>query len=103
MYDALTSSSTGSYHKRIWKGEIPEKIKIFLWLIANDAILTRDNLRKRKLQGDPRCVFCDFIETVSHLFFQCPVAKIIWVVVAKCFDASNVPINLEQCWLWCEK
>lgn len=75
----------------------------FLWLLANDAILTRDNLRKRKWQGDPSCVFCDSLETVSHLFFQCPVAKIIWVVVAKCFGASNVPINLEQCWLWCEQ
>jgi hypothetical protein len=32
VYDALTSSSTRSYHKRIWKGKIPEKIKIFLWL-----------------------------------------------------------------------
>ena len=69
VYDALTSSTTGVYHKRIWKGKIPEKIKIFLWLLANDAIFTRENLRKRKWQGDPSCVFCDSIGTVSHLFF----------------------------------
>jgi hypothetical protein len=103
VYDALTSPSTGRYHKHIWKGKIPEKIKIFLWLLTNDAILTRDNLRKKKWQGDPNCIFCDSLETVSHMFFQCPIAKIIWVVVAKCFGASNVPTNLEQCWLWCEQ
>lgn len=45
------------------------KIKIFLWLLANDAILTKENLRKRNWQGDPRCVFCDSIVTVFHLFF----------------------------------
>lgn len=32
VYDALSVSSQGIYHKNIWKGRIPEKIKIFLWL-----------------------------------------------------------------------
>jgi len=68
VYVALTSSSAGIYHKRIWKGKIPEKIKIFLWLMANDAILTKDNLSKTNWQGDPSCVFCDSVETISHLF-----------------------------------
>jgi hypothetical protein len=57
VYNALASSSNGIYYKKIWKGKIPEKIKIFLWLISNGAILTRDNLMKRKWQGDPSCVF----------------------------------------------
>lgn len=69
VYDALTSSSSGIYHKRIWKGKIPEKIKIFLWLLTNDVVLSRDNLRRRKWQGDPSCVFCNSVETASHLFF----------------------------------
>jgi hypothetical protein len=103
VYNALTKSCTGAYHKRIWKGKIPEKLKIFLWLMTNEAILTKDNLRKRNWQGDPSCVFCDCVETISYLFFQCPVARVIWLVVAKCFGASNIPMNLEQCWLWCEK
>jgi len=25
------------------------------------------------------------------------------MVVAKCFGAANVPANLDQCWLWCER
>ena len=59
VYNALTKSSSGTCHKKIWKGKIPEKIKIFLWLMSNDAILTKDNLNKRKCQGDPNCVLCD--------------------------------------------
>jgi hypothetical protein len=43
VYKALTSSDAGPYHKVIWKGKIPAKIKIFLWLIMNNAILTKDN------------------------------------------------------------
>ena len=55
------------------------------------------------MAGDPNCVFCDCVETTAHLFFQCPVAKVIWSIVAKCFGATNVPSNLEQCWQWCER
>ena len=102
VYSGLSKSETGIYHKRIWKGRIPAKIKIFLWLISNDAILTKENLKKRKWQGDPQCVFCDNLETTDHLFFQCPVAKVIWSIVAKCFGANNIPVNLQQCWRWCE-
>lgn len=103
LYNGLTKNESGNYHKRIWKGKIPEKIKIFLWLIANDAILTRENMKKRNWQGDPSCVFCECFETVNHLFFQCPVSKVIWMVVAKCFGATDIPMNLLQCWQWCEQ
>lgn len=71
--------------------------------MANDAVLTRENLRKRNWDGDPSCVFCDSVETIHHLFFQCPVSKIVWLIIAKCLGATNVPLNLDQCWLWCEQ
>jgi hypothetical protein len=75
----------GYITKKIWKGKIPAKIKIFMWLMTNEAILTKDNLIKRKWKGDPDCYFCSHPETISHPFFQCPVAKTIWAVVAKVF------------------
>lgn len=93
----------GTYHKNIWKGKIPAKIKIFLLLMTNDAILTKDNLLKRNWKGDPTCYFCNYTEDISHLFFQCCVAKTIWAVVAKCFGANTIPRNLNQCWQWCNK
>ena len=95
VYDGLTRNESGVYHKRIWKGKISAKIKIFLWLMSFDAVLTKDNLCKRKWQGDPTCVFYDCEETIPHLFFQCPIARVLWLIIAKCFGASNVPMNLQ--------
>jgi len=46
-YNALTCSEGGLNHSYIWKEKIPAKIKIFSWLVANNAILTRDNMVKR--------------------------------------------------------
>lgn len=84
-YNGLTRNESGIYHKRIWKGKIPPKIKLFMWLLTIDAILTKDNLINRKWNGDPSCMFCDSNRDSSHSFFQCPIARVIWSIVAKCF------------------
>jgi hypothetical protein len=68
MYNALTKSVSGPNHKRIWKGRVPPKIKIFMWLMSNDAILTKGNMIRRKWSGSPKCHFCDQDETINHLF-----------------------------------
>jgi hypothetical protein len=37
----------------IWKVKIPEKIRMFMWLLEQKVILTKDNMVKRKLIADP--------------------------------------------------
>jgi len=73
FYKTLTISDADPYHMKIWKRKIPAKIKIFLWLIMNNAILTKDNMIKRRWLEAPLA-----IETVPHLLFQCSIAKAVW-------------------------
>jgi hypothetical protein len=68
----------GKAHTRIWKAKIPYKIKIFLWLIENEAILTKDNMIKRKWVGDPSCQFYEGLEDISHLLVRCFTTKCVW-------------------------
>jgi hypothetical protein len=89
--------------RKIWKGNIPAKIKIFLWLVANNAILTKDNMIRRKWKGDPSYYFCEKEESVTHLLFQCSMAKAIWAIVAHCIGASNIPGSFNQSWTWYKK
>jgi hypothetical protein len=100
VYDYLTRESTRKSFKHIWKAKIPYKIKIFLWLVENNAILTKDNLIKRNWVGDPTCYFCQEPETNQHLFFQCSIAKIIWGIVVLCFGANNIPHDIQQYKTW---
>jgi hypothetical protein len=44
----MTRDDIGDSYTRIWKTKIPYKIKIFLWLVEKRAILTKDNLIRRK-------------------------------------------------------
>jgi hypothetical protein len=50
MYDHLCSSEINNPNKKILKAKIPLKVKIFMWLIQQEAILTKDNLAKKELQ-----------------------------------------------------
>jgi hypothetical protein len=58
----------------MWKIHVPSRLLVFLWLLANNKVLTRDNLAKRKQVDDKTCLFCDDLELVLHLFFECCVA-----------------------------
>jgi hypothetical protein len=66
------------YTPVMWKIPIPPRLHIFLWLLANNKIFTRDNLAKRRNVKDGSCLFHNEKESVCHLFFYCCVARILW-------------------------
>ena len=84
MYNAITPNIFGTCHKHIWKGNIPPKVKIFVWLMENNAILTKDILIRRGWVADPKCSFYDNNKSISHPFFECPVTKVIWGIITTC-------------------
>jgi hypothetical protein len=79
---------------------MPYKIKIFTWLMENNAILTKDNMIKRKWTGDPTCLFCTQDENLEHLFFHCNVAKCVWGTVGVCLGADSIPGDINQYKRW---
>lgn len=71
-----------------------------MWLIKRRATLTKDNMIKRRWNGDPTCRFCNSVETIDHLFFQCPITRVVWGIIASCIGAANIPNNIQQFWNW---
>jgi hypothetical protein len=94
VYNALTENETGLQFKHIWTGKIPAKINFFMWLMENGALLTKDNLIRRKWIGSPDCYLCECNESIGHLFFTCSIAKVIWACIAKCLGAYGILVNL---------
>lgn len=64
--DHPTSGDSGRHFQHIWKAKFPCKIKIFTWLMENNAILTKYNMTKRKW-GGTQLVF--FVTKLKHLIF----------------------------------
>jgi len=100
MYSHLCDSIPKNQHANLWKAKLPLKIKIFMWLIENDAILTRYNLARRGWQGHQRCNFCLENESINHLFFDCAMARYVWSLVAYVVGADCRPCSLDQFWVW---
>ena len=81
------------------------KIHLFLWLVAHNKILTRDNLAKRQSVDDLTYVFCSEHETCAHLLFEYFVAHAIWGELKTLLGRNNIEISfssIASMWL-CEK
>jgi hypothetical protein len=88
----------------VWKLIVPLRIHFFLWLLSNNKLLTRDNLRKRQNLDDYTCLFCTEKESIHHLFFNCVVARRIWELVSQgiSVQVSSDFESMTKLWL-CNK
>lgn len=68
------------YQKQLWKLKILMKVRIFVWLLLNDKLLTREILTRRGCVVHIECVTCvaDILEIRDYLFWQCQLAKRFW-------------------------
>lgn len=71
----LFGPDLSSFHSEM---HAPLKLKVFLWQIFLNSILTKDNMVKRCWPGDPKCFFCHKDESLKQPFFECTVAKFVW-------------------------
>uniref|UniRef100_A0A453NT51 Reverse transcriptase zinc-binding domain-containing protein n=1 Tax=Aegilops tauschii subsp. strangulata TaxID=200361 RepID=A0A453NT51_AEGTS len=51
MYLDLINSGPIRRSLRIWKVKVPLRIKIFMWFVHKEVILTKENLIKRRWVG----------------------------------------------------
>jgi hypothetical protein len=77
VYDALESKQwkilVGGWRKILWLWKCPLKIKLFVWLAAENKILTWENLQLRGHIGPGLCYLCKSNwEFVNHLFVDFP-------------------------------
>lgn len=67
--------NTNPIFKLIWRLEVPERVKFFLWKIAHNRLLTKD-LWSRWFGGQNECPVCPgIVETSSHALRDCPKAS----------------------------
>jgi hypothetical protein len=71
-----------------------------MWQIFRNAILTRDNMKRRKWPGNPVCSFCLHNESIEHLFFLGPVARVVWSTIGRILGTARCPSSLWQSVYW---
>ena len=96
-YSLLTTYSgpkpnMSSFYDRIWQVIVPERVRMFLWLVGRQVIMTNVERERRHL-GDTRvCPVCrGGDETIFHVLRNCPSIAGIWRRI--------VPVQRQQ-WFW---
>lgn len=65
--------------KRMWKLNIPPKVKMFAWMFIHERLQTKGRLSKFIKDIYKGCTLCNNgEESQSHLFFECNYAKLVW-------------------------
>lgn len=100
MYKHFFSEGTNEPNKKIWKAKLPLKIKILMWLIHQNSILTKNNLSRRGWNGDSKCMFCRENESILHLLFECSMAKYVWSIVEMVVGGDCKPSSFDQFCYW---
>ncbi|CAL1400383.1 unnamed protein product [Linum trigynum] len=88
---------------RLWEANIPPKLKVFVWQILHRILPTTEALIEKRVQVHPRCPVCwDSVETMEHLFLDCPVARALWgysglEALGEGLPRHTFPIFLKRC------
>lgn len=65
----------------IWRQNVPNRNKHFIWRVCTHSLPTSANLAKRRIAASFKCLLCNQeLETDMHLFRVCPYAYQIWLI-----------------------
>jgi len=66
-------------HKFVWRNFAPPRVRFFGWLLVQNRIQSRDNLKKKTIVEDACCELCgEREETVDHIVSGCPFTASFW-------------------------
>jgi hypothetical protein len=67
----------------IWKAKIPQRIKVFLWLILENKILSKENLKKK-----------------SGMVMLTVIGVVVWKPLIISFTLVRLPLSLGEWFRW---
>ncbi|KAK9042425.1 hypothetical protein V6N11_017499 [Hibiscus sabdariffa] len=60
----------------IWSLPIAQRIRMFLWLVLRQHLMTNVERVHRGLSSDPSCLSCGcYNETILHILRDCPLVR----------------------------
>ncbi|KAK9010379.1 hypothetical protein V6N11_036890 [Hibiscus sabdariffa] len=97
------SANTIACWPRIWKLQVQQRVRVFLWLVLHQRIMTNVERKRRNLATSDVCARCQSeIETIVHVLRDCPQARQVWeavVVPAQLATFFSLPFSdwILQC------
>lgn len=72
-------SSYRLFWKTLWKLQLPNKVKNFIWRACRDSLPTKSHLFHRKIVASSLCAFsCEVEEDIFHILCKCSTVHPVW-------------------------
>ena len=79
MMESSRLKRKGLTWPKLWKYNLPSKIKVFGWRVCQGILPTKENLSCRKIVEDNSGDFCrQGAESILHVLWECGVAQDVW-------------------------
>ena len=83
-----------SYHsqllKELWKIKGPQRLKMFMWVMVNDALLTNHVRARKGLSSLDTCILCgSSSDTTLHALRNCIYVKELWKSIDYSFITNS--------------
>ena len=66
--------------EKLWKVNVPPKVKIFLWRLAQQSLPTADLLHHRNMSTITSCSFCGTEHSWQHSLLHYNVTRCVWAL-----------------------
>lgn len=75
------------FRSRMFNG-LPGSSQDFMWLAWWGALPCLERLHRWGVAPLPTCCFCDSVETIHHVFYECRLSQVFWRHVARKFSVQ---------------
>ncbi|KAK9991019.1 hypothetical protein SO802_026004 [Lithocarpus litseifolius] len=97
----LDGGSLRAFWKKLWKFQVPNKVRHFVWRAAKDTLPTKTNLVKRHVIVDDLCEECGlYAESLFHVSMECPKAREPWGFTQFSHLLSSMNFQSSMDFLW---
>lgn len=80
--DEISKQCMSRFFDRVWRVMVPERARIFLWLVGNQVVLTNAERVRRHMADSDVCPLCKGAsESLIHVLRDCPAMMGIWMRV----------------------
>ncbi|WZZ66780.1 hypothetical protein YC2023_078150 [Brassica napus] len=77
--DDLPRPNMEALFARVWRVMTPERVRVFLWLVSHQVIMTNMERKRRHMSDNGMCTLCrNGNETILHALRDCQAAAGIW-------------------------
>jgi hypothetical protein len=84
--------------RKLWKHEIPPKLRIFAWRIARQSLPTSEVAHHRHIADEATCLICGFAEdSWRHSLMECGMARCICVLLDDNSVRSDQRMQKAEC------